>query len=165
MATARGQAGFRDGRRDFDFLNGVWTVHHRRLRRRLVGDTDWETFEGTCAALPILGDVGSLDDSLLHLPGGSYRAITIRVFDPASQLWSIWWLDARRIAMDAPVHGRFDGGIGTFLGDDKLNGRPVRVRFTWSDITRQSARWSQAFSADAGATWETNWEMEFRRAR
>lgn len=166
MAAGRaGQAGFRDGRRDFDFLNGVWHVRHRRLRRRLAGADDWDTFDGTCAALPILGDVGSLDDNLLHLPGGSYRAVTIRVFDPASQLWSIWWLDARRMVMDAPVQGRFDGGTGVFHADDVLDGRPIRVRFTWSDITRQTARWSQAFSADGGDSWETNWVMEFRRAR
>lgn len=166
MAAERaGQAGFRDGRRDFDFLIGVWHVRHQRLRRRLAGCDDWDRFDGTCAALPILGDVGNLDDNLLHLPGGSYRAITIRVFDPASQLWSIWWLDSRRMVMDAPLKGRFEGATGLFHADDVLDGRPIRVRFTWSDITRQSARWSQAFSADGGDTWETNWVMEFRRAR
>ena len=28
---------------DFDFLHGTWTVHHRRLRDRMVGSDDWET--------------------------------------------------------------------------------------------------------------------------
>jgi hypothetical protein len=40
---------------------------------------------------------------------------------------------------------------------------PVRVRYRWSHITPTSARWEQAFSPDAGKTWETNWMMEFRR--
>jgi len=154
----------RDGRHDFDFLMGTWTVHHRRLRTRLSADTAWEEFGGTCAALPILGGAGNIDDNLLHLPGGSYRAATIRAFDAVRRQWSIWWLDGREADIGAPVHGRFDGGVGTFLGDDALHGRPIRVRFVWSGISAQSARWEQAFSGDGGATWETNWVMDFRRA-
>jgi hypothetical protein len=38
------------------------------------------------------------------------------------------------------------------------------VRFLWTDITPASARWQQAFSEDGGASWETNWVMEFERA-
>ena len=58
---------------------------------------------------------------------------------------------------------RFDNGVGTFFADDNLEGRPIRVRFLWSDITPSSARWQQAFSEDGGATWETNWVMDFER--
>lgn len=36
----------RDGRHDFDFLVGRWRVEHRRLRERLVGCTEWDTFIG-----------------------------------------------------------------------------------------------------------------------
>jgi len=153
-----------DGRRDFDFLMGTWTVHHRRLRTRLSADTHWDEFGGTCAALPILGGAGNVDDNILHLPGGSYRAASIRAFDAARRQWSIWWLDGRDVAIGRPVHGRFEDGTGTFLGDDDLHGRPIRVRFLWSGISAQAARWEQAFSGDGGATWETNWVMDFRRA-
>lgn len=69
-----------------------------------------------------------------------------------------------RPGLQPPVHGRFERGVGTFLGDDMLRGRPIRVRYVWSDITARSATWTQAFSADAETTWETNWTMQFARA-
>lgn len=153
-----------DGRGGFDFLVGRWTVAHRRLKRRLVGDTRWEEFGGMCESRPIVGGLGNIDDNVLELPAGTYRAATLRVFDPAARRWSIWWVDGRAPRLGPPVHGRFGGGIGTFHGEDVLeDGRPVLVRFTWSGITARSARWDQAFSADGGATWEDNWTMRFGR--
>ena len=62
------------------------------------------------------------------------------------------------------MRGGFKDGIGTFLADETFNGRPIKVRFRWSEITPKSARWEQAFSPDGGATWETNWVMHFSRA-
>lgn len=59
--------------------------------------------------------------------------------------------------------GRFEDGVGTFYGHDSHHGRPVRVRFLWSDIAADSAHWQQAFSTDEGATWETNWHMWMTR--
>ena len=44
-----------------------------------------------------------------------------------------------------------------------LEGRPIVVRFTWSDITEIGVRWEQAFSPDEGHTWEKNWIMEMTR--
>jgi len=46
-----------------------------------------------------------------------------------------------------------------------FEGRSIYVRFVWSGITATSCRWEQAFSADGGKTWETNWIMEFTRFR
>jgi hypothetical protein len=154
----------RDGRHDFDFLAGRWAVSHRRLIQSLAGSNDWQTFTGTCHAWPLLGGLGNVDDNLLHLPAGDYRAASLRAFDPGTQRWSIWWLDGRAPGrLDPPVVGAFESGIGTFLADDTYEGRPIRVRFTWSGTDTPAPRWEQAFSADAGKTWETNWAMNFSR--
>jgi len=93
--------------------------------------------------------------------------VALRAYDPATASWAIWWVDSRtpHAALDPPVKGRFDKGVGRFYSDGEINGKPVRTRFTWSQITPASARWEQAFSHDAGKTWDTNWIMEFRRVK
>jgi hypothetical protein len=153
------------GAGDFDFLIGHWNVTHRRLKERLVGNEEWVAFSGSTAVRKVLGGYGNIDDNELDLPGDPYRAITLRAFDVSSGEWSIWWLDGRKpsASLEPPVRGRFKDGVGTFYADDVLNGTSIRVRFIWSNITPASCRWQQAFSADNGSTWETNWTMDFKR--
>lgn len=150
---------------DFDFYLGRWQVAHRRLDARLVGCTTWTEFAGTTTVWPLLGGLGNIDDNLLELPTGPYRAATLRAFDPAAGTWSIWWLDGRTPGrLDPPVVGRFVDRRGRFECDDTLDGRPIRVRFDWSAVDPARPTWEQAFSPDGGATWEVNWQMRFTRA-
>lgn len=149
---------------DFDFVIGDWHVHHRRLKARLTGCTEWESFDGLSSTHKTLGGFGNVEDNQIFLPGGSYRALALRSFDAQARSWSIWWLDGRSPgALDTPVVGRFTDGVGVFFAEDTLNGLPIRVRFTWRTSPEGHPRWDQAFSADQGATWEVNWEMEFVR--
>ena len=150
---------------DFDFLIGSWRVQHRRLQQRLVGCQHWDSFEGSTVVQKMLGGQANVDDNVLELPEGTYRALTLRSFDAASGDWSIWWLDGRFPArLDVPVVGRFVDGCGRFYADDVLDGRAIRVRFLWTPRSELGQpRWEQAFSADAGVSWETNWVMDFSR--
>jgi len=154
------------GARDFDFFFGRWQVRHRRLRERLAGSREWIEFDGTSVAQPLLGGFGNVDDNVFALDGHTVRGVTLRSFDPATGQWSIWYLDTRAPLgpLDPPVRGSFRDGVGTFHADDTFAGRPIKVRFTWSAVAPSTPHWEQAFSADVGATWETNWEMDFRRA-
>jgi hypothetical protein len=152
------------GHTDFDFFIGSWDVSHRRLKKRLAGCAEWVEFKGTTVVRRILGGFGNVDDNLLELPGGHYRAVTLRSFDPGKKLWTIWWLDGRYPGtLDMPMVGQFTDGVGHFYADDKIDGRPIRVRFLWSLPGPDAPRWEQAFSVDAGGTWETNWTMDFAR--
>lgn len=156
------QADDNDGRHDFDFLIGRWKVSHRRLRTRLKGDTNWDEFGGTSETWPLLGGLGNVDDDLFEAPAGSYRGAAFRSFDPTERVWLVWWLDGRfPQTVDAPMHGDFSDGIGTFLCDETFEGRMIKVRFLWT--AGVSPRWEQAFSTDEGVTWETNWIMDFTR--
>jgi hypothetical protein len=153
------------GAHDFDFFFGSWRVRHRRLAKRLGDCSEWVDFEGTCQTAPLLDGLGNLDDNFLDLPGDPYRALTLRSFDPATGKWAIWWLDGRTPhQLDVPMTGEFKNGLGTFYAHDTFDGKPIKVRFLWSRITPLSCHWEQAFSPDEGATWETNWIMDFERA-
>jgi hypothetical protein len=151
-----------DGSRDFEFWMGSWKIHNKRLRERLKGSTTWDEFEATSVARPLLGGVGNEDEYRTDFAGG-FTGMSFRFFDKASRKWSIYWADSRRGALEAPVVGSFSGDLGVFEGDDALDGRPIRVRFTWSRVTTPSPRWEQAFSGDGGRTWETNWVMDMTR--
>jgi hypothetical protein len=149
---------------DFDFFMGDWTVQHRRLVKRLEGSNEWQEFSGLCSAWKVMGGQGNVDDNMLDLPSGPYRAITMRAFDPKTMQWAIWWLDARNPhRLDVPVKGEFKDGVGTFLADDVFNDNPIKVRFLWLHTHSKEPRWEQAFSLDQGASWETNWIMQFTR--
>ncbi len=151
--------------RDFDFEFGDWTVSHRRLRTRLAGSDDWQTFGGTSSTRPILGGNGNIEDNIVDFPGDPYRAVALRSFDVSKRTWAIWWLDGRAAhRLDVPVIGGFTDGDGAFLADDTHEGRAVRLRFLWLRTGSDTPRWEQALSADDGLTWETNWTMDFTRA-
>jgi hypothetical protein len=151
-------------RHDFDWLVGRWNVQHHRLKSRLTGSTEWEDFRGTSELWLTLNGFGTIDDNWIDIPSGAYRAMGIRAFNPETRQWSIWWLDERSQTIDPPVRGHFESGAGEFTGDDVLRGQPIKVRFRWTDIYSPHPHWEQAFSADGGATWEVNWQMEFTRA-
>lgn len=150
---------------DFDFIIGSWSVSHSRLKERLTGCQEWVEFEGESTTRKILGGLGNVEDNLLLLPTGEYRAAAFRSYDAKTKTWAIWWLDVRNPHhLDVPVIGKFEGGVGTFYADDFLDGRTIRVRFLWSVPADGAPQWEQAFSADSGVTWEPNWKMRFTRS-
>jgi hypothetical protein len=136
----------RDGSHDFDFQTGHWRIRNHRLKERLQGCTEWETFEATQETRLLPGGLGNVDTFLTeHWPG--FAGMSLRLYNPSTRKWSIYWVSNRMGALEPPVVGSFENGIGLFEGRQEVDGRrPILVRFTWSNITRNSARWAQAFS-------------------
>ena len=148
---------------DFDFWFGSWKIDNRRLVARLQDCHEWEEFEATSLAWPILGGLGNMDEFLAPTWKPGYIGMTLRLFNPATRQWSITWMDSTTGTLEPPVVGTFRNGVGTFYGKDRLRGESIDVRFIWSEITTNRARWEQAFSPDGRRTWETNWIMQMRR--
>lgn len=152
-----------DGRNDFDFLIGSWKMHHRRLKERLKGCTEWEEFEGTAVGRKLPNILGHSDEVVMNKESGPAYGYTLRLFDVKSKEWSIYWATGASCLLDVPMIGRFKDGVGEFYSHEVFEGSHIFCRFIWSKITANSAQWEQAFSIDGGRTWETNWMNTFER--
>ena len=158
------ESGERDGRSDFDFLIGSWKIQHRRLKERLKGCTEWEEFEGTGEVRSILGGLGNMDELIMDRASGHVQAVTVRLYNPTTREWSIYWTASSHPGrMDVPMVGKFDGPCGEFYSQEVFESRHIFNRFIWNVDSSDCCRWEQAFSADGGKTWETNWTMKFTR--
>jgi hypothetical protein len=161
VTPAPATASDRTSSHDFDFELGTWRVHHRVKRP----DGQWIEFDGICSDRRLMEGAANVEEHRFDKPSGVTYGVAMRAYDPKSSLWATWWIDSRdpHGALDPPVKGRFENGIGTFYSDGIIGGKLIRTRFIWSKITRESAQWEQAYSSDAGKTWDTNWIMRFRR--
>jgi len=152
----------RDGTSDFDFQRGEWQVWHRVKRS---SQDAWIEFSGTCRNRSLIDGSANVEEHTFIQSAGTTHGIALRAYDSKAGQWAIWWVDSRdpHGTLDPPVKGRFENGVGTFYSDYIAEGKPMRVRFVWSHISANSARWEQANSSDEGKTWDTNWTMEFGR--
>jgi hypothetical protein len=153
----------RDGQHDFDFLIGSWRIRNRRLREPLTGSDSWYEFDATGVARKVWDGLANMDEYDGDSPSGRIRGMTLRLYDPKSRQWSLYWANAANGTLDKPMTGEFKDGRGEFYDQETFRGRSIYVRYVWSGITTTSCRWEQAFSADGGKTWETNWIMDMTR--
>jgi hypothetical protein len=149
------------GEHDFDFLHGRWNVRHRLLRARGADCKDWDDYHGTADTRPLLDGLCNVEE---HCIPGRDSGVALRCFDKPSSQWAIYWVSERDGVLSPPVYGRFNGPEGLFEGEDTHDGRAIKVRFVWRELSVDQARWEQAFSFDDGKAWETNWIMQFDRA-
>ena len=153
-----------DGRADFDFFIGSWRCRHRCLREWLKGSTSWEAFGGASVARKILGGLGHIEEVTLDRVPETTEELVVRLFDPQTQQWRVYEADSGNGFDPQPViatckEGRIEGYAYT-----PWEGKYVFRRVIWSEITATSFHWEQAFSADGGRTWETNWIADFVRS-
>jgi len=146
---------------DFDFLQGKWKMYHRRLNKRLENCKDWTKFQSFDENHKILMGMGDVDTyTTTELPGHEgkpFEGFTLRLFNPATKLWSLYWAPSTTGVLDPPVVGSFENNVGHFFSKDTFNGKNIIVVFRWDARNKDKPVWSQAFSADTGKTWEWNW--------
>lgn len=146
---------------DFDFFVGRWTFHNRRLKQRWSGSDDWDEFPASLHCESRMGGIVNIDEGVFPTKG--WQGMTVRTFNLQERRWYLYWINSATGQLFPPVAGGFDGDRGEFYGEDSDEGRPVKVRFRWTRVDRDHARWEQAFSRD-GKQWETNWIMQHTRA-
>ncbi len=140
-----------DPRRAFDFWLGSWEVFAPDGRR--VGTNRIES----------LYDGAALAE---HWEGvGGIRGTSLNALDPSSGRWHQTWVDSAGSLL------RLEGGMrgssmvmeGTAPADD-APGRIDHHRITWTPNPDGTVRQLWEASSDAGATWRSAFDGEYRRS-
>lgn len=149
---------------DFDFLVGNWSVKNRMLKSRLSNNNEWLEFDSTIDMHKILNGCGNVEAYKSMNNGKPFEGAAVRLFNPQTKLWSVYWTDTNTLTMDTnPVVGSFENGVGKLYAKDMFNDKPVVSLYQWDSRDAKHPIWSQALSADAGKTWEWNWYMTLTR--
>jgi hypothetical protein len=150
---------------DFDWEFGTWDTALRRLRAPLSGKSEWVEYSGTTVVTPALDGRANLVELKVNGPAGRIEGLSLRLFQPGPQQWTLNFANIADGAMTRPVTGAFHGTRGEFYGEDSVDGRAVLVRFLIEPVKADGWRFEQAYSADGGKTWEVNWiATDTRRA-
>ncbi|MCL1634818.1 DUF1579 domain-containing protein [Luteimonas sp. SX5] len=146
---------------DFDYLVGNWNIRNRTLKEPLAGSDEWDEFDATQEFRLILLGLGNFDIFHAEFDGKPFEGLTVRLFDPQTRLWTIYWADSDAVKLDDGKVGSFDGDIGEFFGREVVAGKDAIVKFHWDKRNPKAPIYSRAFSADEGRTWEWNWYSKF----
>ena len=148
---------------DFSFLVGKWSVLNRRLKERLNNCEEWIEFQAEMETKPILNGLGLMDEMKSSYFGEEFIGLSIRMFNPASNTWTIYWADTAHpaIGLKEQVVGVFKNGMGEFFGKEMYKDKEVKLRFIWTKPSVDTAKWEQAYYDEINTKWETNWTMLF----
>jgi hypothetical protein len=153
----------RDGSHDFDFEIGRWHAHLARLLQPLAHSATWATYDGTSIVRPVWGGRANLGELEVAGNGMHVEGMSFRLYDSSAHQWRIHWANSRDGALGPAMVGSFTGDRGEFYDQEDFNGRAVFVRFLFSGMRATSFKIEQAFSDDAGKSWETNWITTFTK--
>lgn len=149
-----------DAGREFDFLEGEWYA-----LCRVPTENGWTEAPGRLTASRALDGKIFVEhfEGIYH--GGALKGLGLRAFNRETREWEHTWTDSLEPGRFHVWRGVFrDGKIDLFGEWSEPDGRGVRSRLTWSEITQDSAHWESFRSSDDGKTWQPHWVIEFRRA-
>jgi hypothetical protein len=147
----------------FDFDLGNWKTHTTRLLHPLSASNDWVEMDGVTVVKPVWGGRANIAEYKADGPAGHVELMALRWYNPEAHQWNIGFSTPKGGGFGTPGVGEFKDGRVDFYDQEQFNGRSILVRFSMWGITHDSAQSEQAFSADGGKTWETNWINKYTR--
>lgn len=145
------------GQHDFDPLIGAWKYHLKRRLHPLTGSNTWVELDGTGVCFKVWDGRAELDTIEVDGPTGHIEGLTLRMYNPQSHQWRLYWANSKNGIMDPPQIGEFKNGRGEFFAQDTINGKSIFIRYVWTNMTTNMPHFEQSFSDDGGKTWEVNW--------
>lgn len=150
----------------FDFYEGNWTIRmrQRKVDANLRAASNWIPFDATVSVRRVFEGAGFVEEYRMNKPDGVKYAIGTRLYNPKSNRWNIYWANKNDGQWQDPASGGVVTETGiTIIYDDTWGDRPILTRYMWTTTDRNHPTWEQSFSGDCGATWISNWVMEFSR--
>ena len=135
---------------ELDFWLGIWSVSWR------------DGGHGTNELTRILGNKVIDEHFRGASPRGTLEGRSWSVYDPDRRLWRQTWVDDSGSYLDL-VGERVDGWFAFGRAAPELGDRG-RQRMVFRDVAPDAFRWTWEASLDHGTTWETRWEIAYRRA-
>jgi hypothetical protein len=124
----------------------------------LTGSTTWVEFDGTSVTRKIWDGRAQVEQfETDSSAGGHIEGLTLRLYNPQSHQWRLYWANSKVGVLDPPQIGEFKNGLGEFYAQDTINGKTILIRFIWSNTSTNIPHFEQSFSDDGGKTWEVNW--------
>jgi hypothetical protein len=142
---------------DFDFELGNWDIHLQRLADRLANSHTWVKFDGTSVTRKVWDGRSQIEEFETDSPTGHIEGLTLRLYNPETHEWRLYWANSKVGVLDPPQIGQFKNGVGAFYAQDSWKGKMVIVRFLWTNTTTNKPHFEQSYSDDGGKTWEVNW--------
>ncbi|HET7001372.1 MAG TPA: hypothetical protein VFI33_08690 [Puia sp.] len=151
--------------KDFDFFYGSWKVSGKKLKSRLHHSNEWIPFAAKLNCSQLIGGYANIEPFYTQANGKDFQAFTLRLFDSATKLWSIYYAYPANVTMQNPQVGSFQNNIGWFYARDVWEGKDIIIVYRWDRTDPDKPTMCQAFSADNGKTWEWNYLQSFEKTK
>lgn len=140
----------------FDFWVGEWDLTWK--------DPDGSTGTGMNIVTKIL-DGKVIQENFTGLTGQNkgYKGQSVSVLDGPSGEWKQTWVDNQNAFL--PFIGGADGANRYFLNEFTKNGVHTMGKMVFRNITRDAFVWDWMKSTDDGATWKTEWSINYSRKK
>lgn len=131
---------------EFNFWLGEWDVYWadkqgvNRIESILDGAVIQENFDGD-------GLIGT----------------SVSVFSKEDSRWHQTWVDNSGSYLD--FVGEFTDGKMILSRDGIVEGKAVKQRMVWYEITKEAFLWNWERSDDEGVTWRELWKIEYKRRK
>jgi hypothetical protein len=101
--------------------------------------------------------------SALDGPAKGYKGESYSVLEKRSQQWKQTWIDNGGGYLD--FTGTVDGDTRIFERTTTFNGKTIKARMRFYNISPDRFSWDWETSADEGKTWKLNWRIQYTRRK
>lgn len=130
---------------EFDFWLGEW-------------DLTWgEDKHATNHILQIMD--GAVIQENFESPG--YKGMSVSVFNKEDNRWHQTWVDSSGSYLD--FVGDFADGKMILMRNGIVEGKPVKQRMIWYDISKNNFQWNWERLDEGSASWKIVWKIQYQR--